>query len=92
VTTDGETVAVRDAGAGVPEADRKRVFGRFERAAARGAAGFGLGLPIARGLARRLGGDVTDADAAPGARSTLTLPACVSPLAEASRRQDALRS
>jgi len=83
VTTDGETaaVAVRDAGGGVPEPDRERVFGRFERAAARGASGFGLGLPIARGLARQLGGDVTVTDAAPGARFTLTLPACVSPLA-----------
>ncbi len=87
VTTDGETaaVAVRDTGGGVPEADRERIFGRFERAAARGAAGFGLGLPIARGLARQLGGDVAVTDAAPGARFTLTLPACVSPLAREPR-------
>jgi signal transduction histidine kinase len=83
VTTDGQTaaVAVRDAGSGVPEPDRERIFGRFERATARGAAGFGLGLPIARGLARQLGGDVAVTDAVPGARFTLTLPACVSPLA-----------
>jgi signal transduction histidine kinase len=77
VTTDGEraAVAVSDAGDGVPAADRERVFGRFERATARGAHGFGLGLSIARGLARRMGGDVTLTDARPGARFTLTLPA-----------------
>ncbi|WCB96198.1 hypothetical protein DSM104299_04954 [Baekduia alba] len=84
VTSDGEraAVAVADAGPGVPAADRERVFGRFERAAARGAHGFGLGLPIARGLARRMDGDVTLADARPGARFTLTLPACAPPREE----------
>ncbi|HEY6762601.1 MAG TPA: HAMP domain-containing sensor histidine kinase, partial [Baekduia sp.] len=95
VTTDGEraAVAVRDTGAGVPEADRERVFGRFERAAARGAHGFGLGLPIARGLARRMHGDVTLTDAHPGARFTLALPACAAPADEphAEMRPTALR-
>lgn len=77
VTTDGETaaVAVRDTGQGIPDADAERIFGRFERAAARGAHGFGLGLPIARGLARRMNGDVTLHPAHPGTRFTLTLPA-----------------
>jgi signal transduction histidine kinase len=73
-------VAVRDTGPGVAEADRERIFGRFERGAARGAGGFGLGLAIARGLARRMGGDVTFDDADPGARFAVTLPGCASPL------------
>ena len=47
-----------DAGAGVPEAERERIFGRFERGG-RAGAGFGLGLAIARGLARQMGGDVS---------------------------------
>lgn len=81
VTTDGETaaVAIRDTGSGIPEEDAERIFGRFERAAARGAHGFGLGLPIARGLARRMNGDVTLHAAHPGARFTLTLPAYTPP-------------
>jgi signal transduction histidine kinase len=81
VTTDGEraAIAVRDTGAGIPEEDAERIFGRFERAAARGAHGFGLGLSIARGLARRMNGDVTLHNAHPGARFTLTLPACTPP-------------
>jgi signal transduction histidine kinase len=93
VTTDGEwaAVAVRDAGAGVPEPDRERIFGRFERGAAAGAGGFGLGLPIARGLARRMGGDVTLADADPGARFTLVLPACPSPLQPSETLSDRAR-
>lgn len=77
VTTDGEraAVAIRDTGDGIPDADAERIFGRFERATARGAHGFGLGLSIARGLARRMNGDVTLHPAHPGARFTLTLPA-----------------
>ena len=76
VETDGEQVAVRvsDDGVGLPESDRERVFGRFERGA-RADAGFGLGLPIARGLARRMGGDVVAADAQVGACFVATLPA-----------------
>jgi signal transduction histidine kinase len=77
---DVATVAVRDAGDGVPEADRERIFGRFERAAAPGAGGFGLGLPIARGLARRMAGDVILDPLGPGACFTLALPACASPV------------
>jgi signal transduction histidine kinase len=75
-------VAVRDEGAGVQERDRERIFGRFERGAVHGAGGFGLGLPIARGLARRMGGDVVlEWTESAGAAFTLLLPACASPLA-----------
>jgi signal transduction histidine kinase len=75
----GESVArliVEDAGAGVPEADRARIFEPFYRAdgAARGS-GFGLGLAIVRQIADAHGGGV---DYAPreggGSRFTVTLP------------------
>jgi signal transduction histidine kinase len=50
---------VRDGGAGIAAADRERIFARFERGAASvGTVGFGLGLPISRALARRMGGDL----------------------------------
>jgi len=81
--TDGQraTVTVTDAGTGVAEADRERIFGRFERGATHGSGGFGLGLPIARGLARRMGGDVLlGASESGGASFALVLPACPSPL------------
>ncbi len=76
---------VRDEGAGVPEADRERIFGRFERGATTGS-GFGLGLAIARGLARQMGGDVRAHAAGPGASFEATLPACEAP---AGARDDA---
>jgi signal transduction histidine kinase len=84
VTSDGErtAVAVRDQGEGVMEDERERIFGRFERGTTRGSGGFGLGLAIARGLARRMDGDVCLDDApGGGARFTLVLSACASPLA-----------
>jgi signal transduction histidine kinase len=71
-------VSVTDEGPGVPEADRERVFGRFERGATAGS-GFGLGLAIARGLARQMGGDVRVRDGGPGACFEATLPACAAP-------------
>jgi signal transduction histidine kinase len=76
VDHDGEHVAVRvgDDGVGIPAHERERVFGRFERGAQAGT-GFGLGLPIARGLARRMGGDVVAVDAERGACFVATLPA-----------------
>jgi signal transduction histidine kinase len=75
VETDGGDVAVRvsDDGPGVPAHERERIFGRFERGAQAGT-GFGLGLPIARGLARHMGGDVAAVDAERGACFVATLP------------------
>ena len=69
------SVAVLDEGPGIAEADRQRIFERFERADPN-QGGTGLGLAISRRLARSMGGDVT-LDSAPGegARFTLTLPA-----------------
>lgn len=69
---------VNDSGAGVPAAERERIFERFvrldpSRASNRG--GSGLGLSIARALARAHGGTLDClAPSAPGARFALTLP------------------
>jgi signal transduction histidine kinase len=55
-------VEVRDRGPGVAPAEEEQVFERFARGGAgrrTGARGSGLGLPIARELARTWGGDVT---------------------------------
>jgi signal transduction histidine kinase len=77
----GASVCVRDSGPGVRDEERERIFGRFERGSASGAAGgFGLGLPLARGLARRMRGDVRAEAAHRGARFVVTLPACPAPL------------
>ncbi len=55
------TVIVADNGNGVAEADRERIFEHFEQLSsgdARLEQGVGLGLPIARKLARAMGGDL----------------------------------
>ncbi|MGW1181382.1 sensor histidine kinase [Streptomyces drozdowiczii] len=69
----GVLVAVTDDGAGVPEAERDRIFERFVRldeARARDDGGAGLGLAIARDVAARHGGTLTVS----GARFELRLP------------------
>lgn len=54
------SVAVRDSGAGIAPENLERIFDRFWRAdPVRSPKGSGLGLSIARALARRHGGDVT---------------------------------
>jgi two-component system, OmpR family, sensor kinase len=55
------SVRVLDEGPGLQSGEEDAVFDRFHRGAAgrRGAVGTGLGLPIARELARRWGADVT---------------------------------
>ena len=68
-TPEGAVVAVADDGAGVPEADRERVFDRFARlddARDRDRGGTGLGLAIARELVRRRGGDIELGDSSYG--------------------------
>jgi two-component system sensor histidine kinase KdpD len=50
-------IGVLDRGPGIPEGERDRVFERFGRSADGG--GAGIGLYLARGLARVMGGDVT---------------------------------
>jgi len=71
-------VSVQDSGPGVPESERARIFDRFVRGDdARSSDGSGLGLRIARPIARRLGGDVVLAPSGRGARFDLWLPAAV---------------
>ena len=55
----GILIALDDAGPGIPESERERVFERFVRLdrSRRGTAG-GLGLALARSMARLLGGDL----------------------------------
>ncbi len=54
---DGELVVeIADRGPGLPPGDEEHVFERFRRGAHPGVAGSGLGLPIARAIARVHGG------------------------------------
>ena len=68
-------VIVADQGKGVDPADQSRIFDKFERVDPSEAGGTGLGLYIARRLARAMGGDIA-LHSAPGqgARFTLALP------------------
>jgi len=52
-------LTVEDTGPGIPEALRERVFDRFYRAGPPDGEGSGLGLSIARTVARRLGAELT---------------------------------
>lgn len=76
---EGIRLCVRDTGMGIAPAEIERVFERFYRghgAAARHASGSGLGLPLARAIARAHGGEVL-IESRPGEGSTarLILPA-----------------
>jgi signal transduction histidine kinase len=77
-TPGGARLRVSDTGPGVPDAERERIFGRFERGEQAGS-GFGLGLAIARGLARQMGGDVSAPAVESGACFEATLPVCATP-------------
>ncbi len=69
---------VQDNGPGIDEAHARRIFAPFDRGVRQegdGTPGVGLGLALARGLARDLGGDLTlDQRCASGARFVLALP------------------
>ncbi|MFE0675421.1 sensor histidine kinase [Streptomyces sp. NPDC058867] len=79
VSTAGGTARIRvtDAGPGVPEADRERVFDRFyrvDKARSRDRGGSGLGLAVAASLVRAHGGTI-DLVCVPGATSfTVSVP------------------
>ncbi|PAU78073.1 ATP-binding protein [Halomonas salipaludis] len=56
------SIVIRDHGPGIPEAQRERVFApfvRLEPSRSRNTGGSGLGLGIARHIARALGGDIS---------------------------------
>ncbi|MFE4599255.1 sensor histidine kinase [Kitasatospora indigofera] len=69
-------LAVVDDGCGVPEGVGEAVFEAGRRAhPGDGHDGAGLGLPLARRLARTAGGDITLAPSLEGARFVVSLPA-----------------
>src|SRR5579883_1063098 len=78
-------VAVRDRGIGIAEADRERIFRRFERAASPTSyGGLGLGLWIVREVTRAHGGSVgVESELGVGAEFTVELP--LDPPREAAR-------
>jgi signal transduction histidine kinase len=66
-------VAVRDEGVGIAPDDRPRIFERFYRIAGHERiTGTGLGLPIARDMARAMAGDL-DVASVPGSGSSFVL-------------------
>jgi signal transduction histidine kinase len=79
VRTDREgdlgALIIADQGKGISLEDQARIFEKFERVDPNEPGGTGLGLYIARRLARAMGGDI-NVDSAPGqgARFTFTLP------------------
>ncbi len=83
----GVLIHVDDSGPGIPEADMERVFAPFVRLEGSRnpeTGGIGLGLSIARTVARSHGGDIRLENRAEGGlRATLALPA---PAAEARQR------
>jgi len=68
VWRDNQTAALQvvDAGRGIPPQERSRVFERFQRVAGDGTHGIGLGLPIARAIVGRHGGEISLDEAHPG--------------------------
>ena len=73
-TAAAAVLQVADHGEGIPEAERQRVFDRFQRLEAhRGAPGIGLGLSLVRAIAQRHGGQVALLDNAPGLRVRVEL-------------------
>ena len=71
-------LSVRDEGPGLTAEDRQKLFGKLQRLSARptdGEASTGLGLYIARNIARAHGGDIeVDSTPGQGATFTVTLP------------------
>jgi signal transduction histidine kinase len=70
---------VQDEGPGIPEAERHRVFERFNRGSSTGDGGTGLGLAIARWAVGLHGGDIGVAESPRGCRIRVTLPGARKP-------------
>lgn len=82
---DRALVQVADTGVGLAEQDLDRVFERFYRAegsTSGRAGGTGIGLTIARGIARAHDGDLTAASPGLGAGATFTLNLPIAPAGE----------
>jgi signal transduction histidine kinase len=72
---DAVTLAVADTGPGIEAENRDRIFEAFWRGpSSESGGGTGLGLNVARTLARLLGGDITLDGSETGSTFTLTLP------------------
>lgn len=73
----GVTIFVEDEGPGIPFGDLEEVFTpffRLEESRSRETGGIGLGLSIARAIARQHGGDIVLTQRDPGLRAALVLP------------------
>jgi signal transduction histidine kinase len=90
LVTDGDRVAysVEDTGIGIPAAAHEYIFDEFRQvdgSTTRAYGGSGLGLALARGLARRLGGEITlTSEPGIGSTFTLNLPLRTDPVARES--------
>ncbi len=74
------SLAVMDDGRGISQADLAKLFEPFRRVGDLSKApGTGLGLYISRGLAKRMGGDITAASAGEGKGATFTLTVPLTP-------------
>jgi signal transduction histidine kinase/ActR/RegA family two-component response regulator len=81
---DHAVIRIRDSGVGIAREDLGRIFEMFvqlDSCGSQAAAGLGLGLPLARELARLHGGDVTAHSAGPGKGSEfrIRLPLVAAP-------------
>lgn len=85
------TITVLDRGPGIPVADRRRIFGRFERGSASPEGGAGLGLAIVSEIAAAHGGSIRATDRAGGGSAfVLDLPRGASnPVATAADAREA---
>ena len=89
IEVEGNEIRFMDRGSGIPSECTERIFERFYRvddSLTRREGGSGLGLPIARALARGMGGDVTYSPR-PGGGSVFTLT-----LAPAEKRKEGTES
>ena len=91
-------IVVEDNGPGIPEAMREKVFApffRLEVSRSRDTGGIGLGLSIARAIARQHGGDIQLTPNDPGLKAVISLPQeghVQPPLARLGRRKRRARA